>query len=767
MYRTTCHGLVGFALVLSLFSLTPHASAKPQQEAQTLLSAVPADVFLCVAGRHNPEREFLTDYMTDVTDALSESGIITDLMELAVSQLSEDQQENVDRLKTRFAELIGDIDWCGMGQVETAFAERMGPPKTIGSGMMMMPDMVFLARGSSDGAEKNFQALAALLRTAAEEINTAAKKEILAVTPSTLHDARIVSLRAAGQHGKKIPVSITIAVQDDVIAIGMGDELLEESLALLAGRSTNKSINATPRFKKAFANLPQAEDEQTFFDAQALLKPLNGLAQFILTQVENDAKSSDDVKNAYKNEEANAIAGEANKAYGEKDYQEALDLIRKAYEIDPTDSRLLYNLACFSALVGENEKALDWLDKAVDAGFHAPGKIQSDDDLDSLRNTTQYKAILAKAKKLVTQNPDASAKVQRIRRLVDRAMGIPGMFDYVATVSYTEGHSVHSEEIIALVPGASQNPFYPVFGKRPPVQDFDRFIPKEATSFSVSGGIDLLALYKFLEDSVRDFGPEGATALAKWEGIQEEKNFNVRKDLLSWVQGDSVTVTIPQPMGVATVFMLRVNDTETANAKLNAALASIASGMQDLAKHNPMLGAFAPQVSPATDGRLPGFQNVMIAMNPLVCGAADGHLIIGTSADAVATCLETARGDHPGIRKNETFMAEGLIPKGDFRSVSFVDERNFGKNLATGVGMMALTGGMAVASIPDPEVKQLATKLLGILGKLSPVLAKLDFYKSSATAVTFNGKQWHSHGVTNYVDPGSRPAKAQQANATE
>ena len=60
-----------------------------------------------------------------------------------------------------------------------------------------------------------------------------------------------------------------------------------------------------------------------------------------------------------------------------------------------------------------------------------------------------------------------------------------------------------------------------------------------------------------------------------------------------------------------------------------------------------------------------------VALQAMVWGVADGWLILGTSADAVATCLETAAGKHPNIRSNDRVMSEALLPEGPFTSVTF------------------------------------------------------------------------------------------------
>lgn len=56
----------------------------------------------------------------------------------------------------------------------------------------------------------------------------------------------------------------------------------------------------------------------------------------------------------------------------------------------------LYNLACVEALLGDNlEKALEYLQEAVAAGWSDVDHIKKDTDLDRLRSLDSYKALVA------------------------------------------------------------------------------------------------------------------------------------------------------------------------------------------------------------------------------------------------------------------------------------------------------------------------------------------------------------------------------------
>lgn len=60
----------------------------------------------------------------------------------------------------------------------------------------------------------------------------------------------------------------------------------------------------------------------------------------------------------------------------------------------PRDVLALYNLACICAVQGREQRALNLLDRAVDAGYRDANHMKTDPDLASLRGTQRYKAIL-------------------------------------------------------------------------------------------------------------------------------------------------------------------------------------------------------------------------------------------------------------------------------------------------------------------------------------------------------------------------------------
>ncbi|HET9819436.1 MAG TPA: tetratricopeptide repeat protein [Rhodanobacteraceae bacterium] len=70
--------------------------------------------------------------------------------------------------------------------------------------------------------------------------------------------------------------------------------------------------------------------------------------------------------------------------------------IETALRLQPDDFGTLYNAACTYTHMGDNERALDLLDRAVSTGHGFREWIENDSDLDNLRELPRYREIVAR-----------------------------------------------------------------------------------------------------------------------------------------------------------------------------------------------------------------------------------------------------------------------------------------------------------------------------------------------------------------------------------
>ncbi len=73
----------------------------------------------------------------------------------------------------------------------------------------------------------------------------------------------------------------------------------------------------------------------------------------------------------------------------------AIGELRRALDVDPSDSIVLYNVACNYAIMGRVEDSLEYLEHVVENGTVSLDWMRNDSDLESLHGHPRYEALLA------------------------------------------------------------------------------------------------------------------------------------------------------------------------------------------------------------------------------------------------------------------------------------------------------------------------------------------------------------------------------------
>ena len=89
--------------------------------------------------------------------------------------------------------------------------------------------------------------------------------------------------------------------------------------------------------------------------------------------------------------------------FGKKDYAGALATCKEILKAKPDDPTALYNSACACARLADKPKALDFLRRAVEAGFVNFAHVEQDPDLESLRGEAAFRELLARREHYVAQ----------------------------------------------------------------------------------------------------------------------------------------------------------------------------------------------------------------------------------------------------------------------------------------------------------------------------------------------------------------------------
>jgi hypothetical protein len=319
--------------------------------------------------------------------------------------------------------------------------------------------------------------------------------------------------------------------------------------------------------------------------------------------------------------------------------------------------------------------------------------------------------------------------------------------DRAASTTRFEGHRQIVEELAIAAPGHADTVLGKILGEQRAFQDFHKFVPKDVKSFNVSSGFSPLRAYEGIADFVGRF-PGGEEGLQGLEQMFEMiAGMKIREDLLGWIGGEAVSVVFPtammQPGEQAMLLGLRDTD---------KALDAIEKGVKQIDNLLAMQG-MAPLKRKAAPGEL-GKQGFVLITHPqfeamgasLVMGVDQDFLLVGT-AKALEKVSQTMNGKAPTILDNQRFKDEGVLPQGPATSVSFADVSEEAANVAMALNMTGMLAMMIPPNDPDAEVGR---QLLAMLQRLAPVAQKFDFFKTTASATTFDGTAWHKISATTY-----------------
>jgi adenylate cyclase len=89
-----------------------------------------------------------------------------------------------------------------------------------------------------------------------------------------------------------------------------------------------------------------------------------------------------------------ALCMAANQLSNVGELEKGKEMAEQALARGENEPLVLYNIACFFAMSGDADQSLDLLKSAVDSGWGDRAWLETDSDLDSLREDPRFKAIL-------------------------------------------------------------------------------------------------------------------------------------------------------------------------------------------------------------------------------------------------------------------------------------------------------------------------------------------------------------------------------------
>lgn len=80
------------------------------------------------------------------------------------------------------------------------------------------------------------------------------------------------------------------------------------------------------------------------------------------------------------------------------EYQRAVSSAQKLHEMAPQNGGVMYTLASAHAASGDSDAALDWLERAVEAGYDDDERMLEDEALTTIRNTPEFQRLVQRVR---------------------------------------------------------------------------------------------------------------------------------------------------------------------------------------------------------------------------------------------------------------------------------------------------------------------------------------------------------------------------------
>ena len=109
----------------------------------------------------------------------------------------------------------------------------------------------------------------------------------------------------------------------------------------------------------------------------------------------------------------------------------------------------------------------------------------------------------------IRQVSGGNADAERVAKLVDEIFSQIDIFDYEVTVEYTEGYQNRAAVFGRILPGYQDKVIGQMFADRQLFEDWSRWVPADATAYSLTTGATVRPLYVWLMELIPAHFPRG------------------------------------------------------------------------------------------------------------------------------------------------------------------------------------------------------------------------------------------------------------------
>ncbi len=258
-----------------------------------------------------------------------------------------------------------------------------------------------------------------------------------------------------------------------------------------------------------------------------------------------------------------------------------------------------------------------------------------------------------------------------------------------------------------------------------------RMVPRDATGLATATGLDLPALHDAVLDFVKGVVPGGEDLLKRHRERSERSGFDLKKDLLSFLQGRMAFMGFPPPApgpeaAAASpssgdwVGMVSLNEPARFDEKLTG---WVAKGESTLLVLGMDPAGFEIAGAPGK------FRRVLLPFPPgmeLIFGVSGAEFVAGTSRERIRQAVEAREGKVPSLVESDGFKALDLQAPAEAQALAFHDGAELRRVIAAQLRALPLAavlfGGRAGTGFDLPSLLfEAAPKLAPVLDAMLPI----------------------------------------------
>jgi hypothetical protein len=318
--------------------------------------------------------------------------------------------------------------------------------------------------------------------------------------------------------------------------------------------------------------------------------------------------------------------------------------------------------------------------------------------------------------------PDA----ERVATLIDSLIDEIDAHDFEVTVEYTEGYQNRSASFGRLAARAKDTVLGQMVLNQELFEDWSRWVPENATSYSLSSGVNLHPLYEWAMTTIPEQFPEAQEGLDQFANLQNQYDIHLDEDLLQSFSGETVSITLPgganTALGAAgeSVSFMKCSNPDRVRELLHR--------LVDQLKQIPQVRDLALEEVEELEGFEAITSSVLAptGMQPII-GFHDGWMVIATSPAAVQTVLDTRASSGPTIADSEAFQRFDLAVEGPVSAISYSNVGEGTRQAAMAIQQMGAMLPLFTAQLP-PEAAG-ARDFLALIPSVGRIIGTLDFFE--------------------------------------